>query len=108
MPVNTASGAGTPAMAAITATTPETAMVEPTERSIPPVRMTTVMPAARMALMEMARAMFRRLSTRLKLGAMAAIKRTSATSTMRMPTLSHQRAKSKGSRAGLAGLIALV
>jgi hypothetical protein len=84
-----------PCTAASTETTPDTATIDPTDRSIPLVRMTKVSPAARIALIDIDRAMLSRLSALAKLGAMAAIKATRTTRTTRMPTRSHHAAKSK-------------
>ncbi|MDT4874389.1 hypothetical protein FQZ97_1096860 [compost metagenome] len=67
---------------------------------MPAARMTNVIPAARIALIEMDRAMLSRLLTLAKFGAMTTISATSATRTTRMPTRSHQYAKSKPRRGG--------
>src|SRR5438093_1325328 len=60
-PMPTSSGRPAESRPAMTA--PETASTEPTLRSMPPVRMTKVMPAAITALMETCRAMLSRLLT---------------------------------------------
>src|SRR5438309_321747 len=60
-PLPTSSGRPAESMPAMTA--PDTASTEPTLRSMPPVRMTKVMPAAITALMETCRAMLSRLLT---------------------------------------------
>ena len=46
-----ATGSGWPACSAVPSTTPESATIDPTERSIPPERMTNVIPTATIALM---------------------------------------------------------
>ena len=59
-PALTASGSGTPACNRLAITTPERARTEPTERSIPAVMMTKVIPAAMMAMTEDCSTMLRR------------------------------------------------
>ena len=52
------------------AVTADTASTDPTDRSMPPVRMTTVMPVASTMLIDACRTMFSRLFSVRKLGAM--------------------------------------
>ncbi|STW29463.1 Uncharacterised protein [Klebsiella michiganensis] len=53
---------------------------------MPLVKMTKVMPAARIALTEIERAIFSRLSTRLKFGAKVDIRISSTSRTIKIPT----------------------
>ena len=67
-PTTTAAGQGTPPPTSATSVTPTSDMMPPTERSMPPVRMTRVMPKAtteRMAAWDMT---FSRLATVAKKG----------------------------------------
>jgi hypothetical protein len=61
-PMRMASGAGTPATISPVVRVPDNAITGPTERSMPPVRITQVMPTAMIALIETWRAMFSRLA----------------------------------------------
>ena len=58
-----ASGAGNPDFAAEAATSEESASTLPTDRSIPPVRMTTVMPSETTPMIDDCRSTFSRLAT---------------------------------------------
>ncbi|MNT32527.1 hypothetical protein D3C72_1684140 [compost metagenome] len=72
-PANSASGIDIPAMPGISdtaiATTAVVPSIEPTERSMPPVRMIKVMPAANTMLIDACRAIFSRLASVKKFGA---------------------------------------
>ena len=50
-PATSATGSGWPPCSAAPSTTPDSATIEPTDRSMPPERITNVMPTATMALM---------------------------------------------------------
>ncbi|MNN61995.1 hypothetical protein D3C81_1772610 [compost metagenome] len=65
-PVSMANTGGMPALVSMTEITPDSASVDPTERSIPPVRITKVIPAARIAVMEDCFRIFRILWTSVK------------------------------------------
>jgi hypothetical protein len=56
-------GMGKPAFNALAKTTPEKAMIDPTERSIPAVIMTKVIPTAMIALIAVCCVTFSRLET---------------------------------------------
>jgi len=53
---------GSPALSVAVATMPESATTDPTDRSIPAVKMTNVMPAAMIAVIDACSDTFRRLS----------------------------------------------
>ena len=61
-PVSTASGSGRPRTRRSAQITPESPTTEPTERSMPAVRMTNVIPAARMAVNAFWRSTFDRFA----------------------------------------------
>ncbi len=83
---STATGVGIPwAVSSGPETTAHSAITEPTDRSIPPTRMTKVIPTASMVLRVISVAMLVRLSEVRNLGAVAVKMATSASRAMPMP-----------------------
>ena len=78
-------GNGCPSCSSVPSTTPATATIDPTDRSIPPDRMTNVMPTATMALMLVCCAMLSRFDTVRKCGVSAHNTAHSPSSPMSVP-----------------------
>jgi hypothetical protein len=68
-PANIATTGGIPAFESNTEMTPVNAKVEPTDKSMPPVNITRVIPAARMAVIELCFNTFKILLESVKFGA---------------------------------------
>ena len=84
-PVATATGSGPPRASTSAQSTPASATTEPTERSMPPVRMAKLMPAARIAVNAFWRSTFRRLPGVRNESVARPSTRHSAASAMKMP-----------------------
>src|SRR5690348_16323745 len=89
MPASAAAGkripSGSPLFRQLVVTTPVNATSAPTERSIPPVRMTNVIPAAMIAVIDVCRVTLRMLSAVKKYGERSAKRRISSPSAAAIP-----------------------